>query len=533
MTDKQAQGVFSGGGKMRDVLLRLRSSRDAGGKLVPSDFNLEKYYGEDVRGELAGLTGPGRAARRTELVGDAQKGQAALTEKLIQYALLGGATGVGMGLYRQLPKMLALKKEIPQGAEKEAQAATTATTADSNPLSKLLAKVKGTAGKAWAPLPKSVWDVPFLGMHGGGRIAAPALAIGGALAADRAVDWLTDRSRKRKVEKRREELRKQFNELLIDGDENTEKIAALTEWIDEAAESFDKEAVSPAALITPLMVALMGIGGYSGFQVGKELRKRTDPGRVRLAALQHAIKAKSRKRPLSLQIEAVAPEEVEDADTLTSTLSPAEATTGYPVKSEEPEVMPKGEYDEAFDLTKLSAADILMGEKVSQYVQGRGLGRPGAAIGNLAYEAPGRLKSLLGRGLQFAGRNISEGAGVPKMREDINRLTGEVAGAKGQLAEYEERYRKPIQQAAQGVANVGEFASAAAPAVRAGVRGGRAVRGFGQQAMGGFMSILSPILNWLRQQYQSYQGGQPGQQQQPQYAQAAPAGPTVPRTPWS
>jgi len=238
-----------------------------------------------------------------------------LTDLLMRGLLVGGGIGAAHGI----PKLLRTKKELkPESSEPEAlkiaECKSAGETMDA--IMRFLGQAGAEAGKATAAetehqmyggIPKTPAGAPGpFGLPPGSLwpayVAAPALAAYGG---GKLVNWLTNKTRNKMIERRKRELQREFQESLSGA--KTASVHLIDRmadaWMSKKAFGFG-EKLTGASLL--LALGLAGIGGTGGYALGK----RNNPSVARRKTLEDALKRKSKEKPLTLQFEPTEGDEV-------------------------------------------------------------------------------------------------------------------------------------------------------------------------------------------------------------------------------
>lgn len=375
--------------------------------------------------------------------------QAALYGQLTNLGVLGLMLGGGLGMFRQAPKMVALTG-LPKGRlkkdKKEKVEDGEAHVKESQLLDDIRMRMfnKGIVSppadkpgflEAWTdllrrkmfPMPRSSADVPLVpgsgtmtGWPGSAYPAGVATLLGSALAADKLTDWITDKSRAKIMAKRKQKLRREFEELLAD----------------------DSGAIKTAGVSAgPLVVGLGTIYALwsmmEAAKLGAGLRRRTDPGRIQQSALDHALKLRRTGLPTTIRLQPIEPEEAaseEEKERKAPILSrtPVEIPVVLPpryrskVKRDEA----PSEYDEALDLLKFSNIDMEKsaqwwnplagtGKRLGDKMWNAGLGNAVGTWRDLQSFRKGRVPAGIQQSLGAMARRAADEAGIPGVQKQV------------------------------------------------------------------------------------------------------------------
>jgi len=415
------------------------------------------------------LEGGGTKPIAEALTADTARARAAQTQavkNLVNILLGTAAAGGGLGLVRHVPKVLRAREELkpkekrPEDREKEAALGDVFKEKVLPKLPKIdlselitVSPPKGAPGPAaetdpgmWEALisrlraaltggpPESWLQARFGGMPAGMMVpAAIGAGAGGVLAGEHLADWMTDKLRAKQIEKRKKELQEEFAGLLASPPR--EKVSTLNRLIEHMAEggltTMDKDAQAhvPAGLLYSLLLALAGVGGMAGYRMSKGQH----PYSAKRKALEMALQRRVQERPVRVELEPRAPEEVADVTPeAPETLAPGAYRTSLilPPQAQEEEV------DEALDLSKLGmllvkdAQDPVLG-KPKGIVYGRG----GRAMPGLTYDPSGRIVAgqpgIVPRATQAATEAIMATPKVKEMMQTADQAKQELAALKG------------------------------------------------------------------------------------------------------
>ena len=263
-----------------------------------------------------------------------------LTNLAAVAALMGG----GIGLARQIPKLLALSK-LPKADKKKKETKQAQLTQIS------------TDPKEWlggrSPLPG------WFGRPGMSGAAIPLIGISSLLGSQHLVDWITDKVRTKEMIERKKGLRKQFEEMLS----KPASVDTMGGYLEKMASGYESQGLEKQAqglasglsktTVAALTLIAMLTGGL-GFTYGRQVRKKNDPNRVRQLALEHALRLRQRATPTTIALKPTAPEEVLELDEILSPIRPPLSRTPVDIPFILPEGRKKrgGEYDEALSLLK-------------------------------------------------------------------------------------------------------------------------------------------------------------------------------------
>jgi hypothetical protein len=324
--------------------------------------------------------------------------QARLAGRMLNWLLTAGGVGAGLGLTSRLPKLLKLEKElkaVPGAKDREKQSA-----------------VGGIGEEPFKITPESdVWTalgpLPSGTLLGAGGLAA---LMGSAYGANLLTEKLIDRWRAKRIQDRKEQLREEFENLLT-----YDKSSALSEAIDLlAADWMEKDAQGEESLVRrysrPAIAMLSGAGLLSlllGLQTGHTLAGTGagDPLKLKAKAVEHALRAKRYGRRPRLQLVA---SEDDDEEVVEPEVLPA--VREVPIKLP---AAPTEEYDEAFDLSKLSSltkyAQGIASPVAAQPQAGGGMVNPiGRGLGKLVQPIGRALGPLYQAGKSYLGREADE-----------------------------------------------------------------------------------------------------------------------------
>jgi hypothetical protein len=446
MSSKQAQEMkapgraWGLGGYVQDILRPHLL-----GKPIPAEY-LQKWYKELTPPESIAADPAALRVYREQVLPLATtqiREQQARAWGNIANLLMGGAlAGAGYGLGRQLPKLLALR-DIPKVEKRKKR--------------KKEAQVEAL-GRAWRglmrggreklfPLPTRPLDVPMgtsglLGRPGINWLLYPAAGIIPAHITYKLLDWATDVARSRKVRKRREALREQFQSLLADQDRSE-----LGDSLDKASEIYGEKsaAIGPAALGGAMLYALLS--GLAGYHAGAGIRRKVDPKRMRMEALRRALHLKRIKRPVTLEMTPVSPEEaVEEPEVLPPaagglTLPPAQMVMPIPEKKKkEKDTGEQPEYEEALDLLKMSQWYQRLNPFSEQYIPRQAAMRGKQWLGqqarDIAQPTIRAAQTAATQAMQPAMQAVQTyGPEIGALREQLASGQKEIAGLKTRLGE--------------------------------------------------------------------------------------------------
>jgi len=252
--------------------------------------------------------------------------------------LLGGGA---VGLLTSLPQWLKARKQL-----KEVEGISDDEKDSRGELAKTSQDDSDTGQRLWNMLemgkmgPETSIRMP-LGILPPGAPAGLAAAggtIGGAVAANKFMHWLADRMRNKAIQVRKEKLRRQFETLMAN-----EKYSSLNSVIDDAHSVFEKTGSwtdVPMAVLSAIgLIELLG-----GLKAGQHLAAAGDPNRLKVKAIEHALRLRRAGRPLEFKL----PADEDEEDVVEPEVLPGldDQALALPAHTE---------YDEALDLGKMGS----------------------------------------------------------------------------------------------------------------------------------------------------------------------------------
>ena len=247
-------------------------------------------------------------------------------------------------------------------------------------------------------------EVPVSGIFPGGlwpayAAALPAGIIGGASLAN----WLTNKTRKQMLDRKKHQLQTQFSTLLS----GTPKTASAR-MLDYMADEYCTEKKAWGAGATGLLITALGLSGLAGWEGGRAAGKRINPDYTKRQEIEKALKTKSKSQPITFNVDPTTDrEEFAAGPKPVSQLANEEYRLPMVLPNRRKNMLP--EHDEALDFGKLSSLRKAAGWR--DYV-------PQAAK-NLYHNATADYGGAV-KGLQ---------QGMQQMQGNVNQITQEVRPA--------------------------------------------------------------------------------------------------------